>query len=1263
MQLLCPHCQNAIELSGVSLKEDIVCPSCGSSFHLEGGSTAAYTPQADRIGKFELLARVGQGAFGTVYKARDPELDRVVAVKVPRAGQLSDGQDLDRFLREARSVARLRHAAIVPVHEVGQADGVPYLVCEFVQGVTLADLLTDRTPSFRESARLIAAVADALQYAHAQGVVHRDVKPSNIMLDEAGTPRLMDFGLAKRDAGEVTMTVEGQVLGTPAYMSPEQAKGEAHRVDGRGDVYSLGVILYRLLAEELPFRGNTRMMLHHVLHDEPRPPRSLNDHVPRDLETICLKAMAKEPGRRYQTAGELAGDLRRFVNGEPIRARSVGAWERSWRWTRRRPALAGLMAVGGVAALALVGIGVALVYSARLGAANARLEESNTRLGEAVQEKDQALNSAAAAQEQTETLLYFNRILLAEREWSGGNVGRAGELLRECPEERRGWEWRYLDRLCRMPIATFRAHSGWIEGLAYSPDGRWLASGGDDKLVKIWDAATGKLQRTLAGHSVAISSLAFHPEGKWLASAGGATTAAGPGEVRIWDLTEGRELLSLPGLQDKVFTVAFSPDGKFLATAEGAYGKPGAVKVWEVTPSSPPGCKELRTLRGHRAFVTCVAFAPDGRRLASVDTVSLAGPGTSGGELKVWDTASWAEVLSVPGRPASFDRVVFSPDGNHLAVECADAAVRIWDAATGKAVLAFRAHADDITCLAYGPDGQFLVSASDDGTVRLWDPTSGQEIRTLRGDTGSLRTVALSPDGKRLAAGSYDGHVTIWEPATGQDPLTLRGHSGIVHRVAVSPDGRRLASAGQDEIVRIWDPQNGQQLFTLSGNAADTVAGVAFSPDGEQLATGSHDRMVRLWEAATGRFLRVLGGHQYAVHHVVFSPDAQRVAAAGGGRRFQKAAELRIWSLGPGPTPLDLLGHTAMVWAVDFSPDGKRLVSGSEDRTARVWDTQTGKELLAFRGHSLAVLGVRFSADGRRVASTSDDRTIKIWDSATGQEFFTLRGHNREVIGVAFSRDGRRLATASCDQTVKVWDLATGQEVLTLRGHTSRVFGVVFGPDDQWIASSGEDGTVRLWEVIPLTPELRNQREAAALVNRLAESLLFKEDVVARLRQDAGLGESLRQQALTLAERYVEDPNRFNRVSRAALQKPGADEARYRLALRQAQAICRLRPDRCIGFHTLAIAQYRLGQYHEALVSVQKAQEFHAKQKLGPDASDLAVQAMAQFHLGQKEPAQATLQRLRELLKQPGWDRNNDARAFLDEAEALIAGKPAAAQK
>jgi transposase/tRNA A-37 threonylcarbamoyl transferase component Bud32 len=458
MHILCPHCRNPIEVVKLTPHQEVVCASCGSSVRLDTDSTTGWERhEGQHVGRFEVLETVGQGAFGTVYKARDADLDRTVAVKVPRAGNLAGPDELDRFLREARSVAQLRHPAIVAVHEVGQADGVPYLVSDFVEGLTLADLLSGRRPPPREAAELIAAVAEALQYAHYQGVVHRDVKPSNIMIGRDNRPSVMDFGLAKREAGEITMTLDGQVLGTPAYMSPEQARGEANSVDGRSDVYALGVILYELLTGELPFRGTRRMLLHQVLQDEPRPPRKLNDHIPRDLETICLKAMAKEPGRRYASAQALAEDLRRWLRGEPIVARPVGRLERAWKWVRRNPALAG--ALSAVALVLLLGAGISTYFAVD---AAWQAEEARKSEDQAVRDEKAAVvarNDVEKTNEELETTLARSllRPLAVQERPDQPQPPSAPEVeamweLASTPGE--GLRLRFLDEALRGPRTT-----------------------------------------------------------------------------------------------------------------------------------------------------------------------------------------------------------------------------------------------------------------------------------------------------------------------------------------------------------------------------------------------------------------------------------------------------------------------------------------------------------------------------------------------------------------------------------------------------------------------------------------------------------------------------------------------------------------------------------------------------------------------------------------------------------------------------------------
>ncbi len=1003
---------------------------------------------------YEVQGELGRGGMGVVYRARDVTLNRAVALKVVLAGGHTGAAERTRFLAEARAVAHLQHPNIVQLFECGEHGGLPFLTLELVPGGSLAERLAGAALPPREAARLVEQLARAVAYAHGRGVLHRDLKPANVLLAADGTPKITDFGLAKRLDDEAVRTASGAILGTPCYMAPEQTFGDSRWVGPAADVYALGAILYELLTGRPPFKAATTLeTLDQVRRREPVSPRRLNPAVPRDLATVCLTCLYKEPAKRYAGAGALADDLQRWLTGRPVLARPVRWPGRVARWAKRNPAVA---ALGGAVFLSLlVGTVLATAFAVEAGdradeaqrhAAAARLladkaRKAEERANREAQEADKNARLAREGEDSAYRHLYVAQLFWAQREVHSGSVARASDLLaRLVPEaarkDLRGLEWYHLRNLCHPELRTLIANERPVYGVCFSPDGQHLASAGHDNLVHIWDRQTGRQVRSLAGHSAGIVCVAYSPDGTLLASSGDDLA------VRLWDARTGKEGLPLRGHTGGcIHSVAFSPDGKRLASASSDQ----TVRVWDVRTGKP-----LHVLRAPGGPIG-VAFSPDGGRLAT---------SAYDGLVTVWDTATGKECFRCNANNGQVSSVAFSPDGRHLAHSGMDGTVRLRHAGTGEPRLSIRAHDQIVYSVAFSADGKRLASCSADQTIKVWDPETGKALLRLCGHTSPVFRAVFSPDGRWLASASTDA-VKIWDAGRPPATVTLPSAHGVAFDVALSPDGKRLAVAHEwGGTVTLWDVPSRKPLRALRGHA-DRVRGVAFSPSGKLLGSCSADKMIKLWDMSRGEELLCLEGHRAGVCKVSFSPDGLRLASAGEDRT------VRIWDTRTGKALLTLQGHKGPVYDVAYSPDGGWVASASGDGTVRLWEAATGKEYRTLPGHTAEAIAVRFRPGGKQLTSGGSDRTVRVWEVSTGRLLRILhapiRGLQGAVFGVAYSPDGKRLAAANENGTISLWEPDLAQELTQLEGHGGSVYRIHFSPDGKSLVSASHDATVRLW--------------------------------------------------------------------------------------------------------------------------------------------------------------------------------------------------------
>jgi eukaryotic-like serine/threonine-protein kinase len=1087
---------------------DGFCPACTARLTFDlSEEPSAQTGRSTGLdfGDYELLEEIGRGGMGVVYKARQRSLNRTIALKLILSGRFASKESVERLRAEASAAAALRHPNIVAIHEVGEVDGQHYFSMDYVAGRSLAEIVRERPVSADRAAAYVRAIAEAMEEAHRHGTLHRDLKPSNVLIDQHDQPHITDFGLAKRLDEESDLTVSGQAIGSPSYMPPEQAVGKRSAIGPHSDVYAMGALLYHLLTGRAPFSSETvEATLFQVLHNDPVSPRALNSSVPRDLETICLKCLEKEPARRYPTAQRLAEELRRFMEDEPILARPTALAEKFWRWCRRRPAVAGLLAALAVSLFAGFG---AVLWQWQRAENHAQAETQQRRRAEALVERVELdhIDELLRANDPAMTLARLARLL----RWNPTNSVAAERLMALL-----------VQRDFAFPLMPALQHDGPVTATEFSPDGRLIVTASQDGTARLWDASSGQPVGTPMRHGAAVRSARFNSGGDKIVTASADKTA------RVWDAPNVHPLAEPIEHKMEVNSAEFSPDGNKLLTL-----CHDGVRVWKVANGRPE--QRLRTWK-RPGIMSRANFSPDSALVATVN----------GEFVTVWRMDTGEPMSQPMAHRRSVHTAHFSPDSRWLATACDDGATRIWEIARGEQRVPALRHGEApvVEAVSFSPDGLYVVSTGRDRTARMWDAATGQPVGDPFQHTTTPLTARFSADGKRLVTTALDNAAYVWDVATGKRIVELIKHPGPVSAATFSPDGQRLLTACLDGKARMWDLRpgaleamvlrhrrivrslhfnsDGTRIVTASDDGTaciwNTQTGEAisqpmihsnwvtkarFSPDGRKVLTASLDRTVGIWDAKTGREVLPRMTNSSGVRYACFSPDGRLVAAACDNGMLQ------LWSVESGQPQGEALRHAGRLWHAEFSPDSQRVVTACADFTATIWDVRTRQPIGKTLQHGSTVIRASFSPDGSKILTASGDQTARLWDSRTGEPVGEPLRHLGQVRDAVFSRDGRVIATGSLDNTARLWDAATGQpltEPLRCDGevysvqfsvdgrrlvtgafnstarvwdcgtgrptcepfrHGGRVLFVTFSPDDRRIATASADGTARLWDV------------------------------------------------------------------------------------------------------------------------------------------------------------------------------------------------------
>jgi WD40 repeat protein/serine/threonine protein kinase len=1094
---VCPHCEEALRrLDGaadplISALRKPVPPS--SSLFRPGGGDQFDGPDLmapenwPELPGYEVLGAIGRGGMGVVYEARQLKLNRLVALKRFRA---AGPRELARSRLEAEALSRLQHPNIVQIYEIIEHDGEIFLALELVEGGPLGARLKGRPQPPHDTAELLEVVARAVHAAHTQGIIHRDLKPANILLRKleghkadsikgdvsalasfvlhaaSYVPKLTDFSIAKRLAGDPGETREGDVIGTPAYMAPEQATGKMETVGPATDVYGLGVILYEMLTGRVPLQGPTTLeTLLLVRTEDPVPPRRQVPRIPRDLETICLKCLEKEPARRYASALDLADDLRRFRAGEPIRARPTPGWERLWKWSRRRPVIAGLsVALAAVTLLSFVLVGLQLqrVETEKQKEMTARLEAQDLAQREKEARRQLEKQSAGISLNQGQTLcetgeverglLWMVRAL--ER------AGRAGDAG--------------LERVIRQNLAYWRPffvrqravlnHDSWVCSAVFSADDRTVLTASADYTARLWDAATGAPRGEPLRHRYPVWDAALSPDGTKVLT-GSRDWKGGLSEARLWDAAVGKELFGPLPVEGDVVLAAFAPDGKtFLLVGS------DEARVWRTADGQPVGAPikypPPKTDRPRRSPELGAALSPDGKLLAT---------GGQDGTVRLWDLSTGephGESLPAAG-PVCV--LAFSPDGQTLVSGCFTGETQLWDVAAGKQRGPVLRHPGQVWSIAFSRDGEMMATGCvfvetdvetgarriAGGEARLWRAATGQQLGSPIAHPAPVWSVAFSPGKRTLLTGCEDGAARFFTVATGAPIGRPLGHEGTIGNVAFSHDGKTALTVcrgtGPPITARLWDAPAEQEFGRVLLQSGD-VKSLCFSPDGRELLTASDDRKPRLWDPATGRLTDTLPPQEGRIDRVAFNLDGKSfltVIAVG-----QPGAVLRLWNRAT-RQPRQEVRRDQWIEAAAFSYDGRAVLFSVRDQNLQRWEPDADPVATDIQPHGLPFFGSIHCSPFGRTFVTGDGEGVRLWDAASHRLLQSWKTGAEAV----YYPDGRRILLMSRG-FARVYDAATGRELGPAPFHPAGGIGqAVFSPNSQMVLTSGFDKTARLWDV------------------------------------------------------------------------------------------------------------------------------------------------------------------------------------------------------